>query len=567
MKHQQFAITVILVLLASILSAIVVDAQGPTGGKPTSPRTVMGTAFTYQGQLKQGGSPVSGNCDFQFALWDSQTGGAQIGTTQSKPNISVSGGLFTAQLDYGASAFDGSARYLDIQVSCPAGSGLWAPLSPRQPLTPAPYAVYAAQGPFWSLTGNGGTTPGTNFIGTTDNEPVEFRVNNTRALRLEPNATSPNIVGGYSGNAVDGGVQGATIGGGGAPNGNLIFYNHITGNYGTVAGGQGNTAGFEAAVAGGLWNAAWSTHTTVGGGIGNQASGDASTICGGAMNAATGKGAFVGGGGFDGTNWLANVAQGNGSVVSGGISNTVTGNYGTIAGGAYNTAAGMYSFVAGNRAKNSNASHNGVFLFSDSKGFDFTSVAADEFAVRSTGGVRFVTAINGNGDPIAGEQLAAGGSGWSTISDRNAKANFKDVDARTVLETVVKMPVQTWNYKTQDPSIRHMGPMAQDFYAGFQVGEDDKHINSVDADGVALAAIQGLYQVVQDKDAQLAAQQNEIAQLKKQNADFESRLAALEQLATTNGAPVRPNAETVPTTWVLLGGLFVLGWAGIRRRR
>jgi len=58
--------------------------------------------------------------------------------------------------------------------------------------------------------------------------------------------------------------------------------------------------------------------------------------------------------------------------------------------------------------------------------------------------------------------------------------------------------METWNYKAQDPSIRHIGPMAQDFYGAFSYGEDNKYINTLDADGVALAAIQGLYEVVKE---------------------------------------------------------------------
>ena len=67
----------------------------------------------------------------------------------------------------------------------------------------------------WSLTGNAGTTPGTNYLGTSDNQALELKVNGARALRLEPNATSPNLIGGYSGNWFTPGVYGATIGGGG----------------------------------------------------------------------------------------------------------------------------------------------------------------------------------------------------------------------------------------------------------------------------------------------------------------------------------------------------------------
>ena len=78
------------------------------------------------------------------------------------------------------------------------------------------------------------------------------------------------------------------------------------------------------------------------------------------------------------------------------------------------------------------------------------------------------------------------------LSDRALKANVAAVDGGDVLARLAQVPVSTWNYTSQDPSIRHMGPMAQDFYAAFGLGEDDRHITTVDADGVALAAIQGL---------------------------------------------------------------------------
>jgi Flp pilus assembly pilin Flp len=105
-------------------------------------------------------------------------------------------------------------------------------------------------------------------------------------------------------------------------------------------------------------------------------------------------------------------------------------------------------------------------------------------------------------------------AGASLSSDRNKKANFAAVNAREVLGRVVALPIETWNYLSQGPAVRHIGPMAQDFHAAFGVGEDDTHINMVDANGVALAAIQGLYQLVQEQEIQLTV--------------LEARLAALE---------------------------------------
>lgn len=138
---------------------------------------------------------------------------------------------------------------------------------------------------YWSLTGNSGTTPGTHFLGTTDNQALELRVNNVRALRLEPDATSPNVIGGYGGNSVTSGVQGATIGGGGWP----TLINRVTDDDGTVGGGSNNQAGDNSGTTSGRQGA------TVGGGGGNTASGFYATIPGGSDNIAEGSFSFAAG--------------------------------------------------------------------------------------------------------------------------------------------------------------------------------------------------------------------------------------------------------------------------------
>lgn len=107
-------------------------------------------------------------------------------------------------------------------------------------------------------------------------------------------------------------------------------------------------------------------------------------------------------------------------------------------------------------------------------------------------------------------------------SDRNIKANISTVEGREILERLANVPISSWNYKAEAASIRHIGPMAQDFRSAFGVGKDDKSIYNVDANGVALASIQGLYQLIQEKTERIAAQQQQIAAL-------EARLAALEQ--------------------------------------
>jgi hypothetical protein len=350
----------------------------------------------------------------------------------------------------------------------------------------------------WSLTGNPNTTPGPNFLGTTDNVALEVRVNSERALWLEPTTSTPNLIGGYGGNSVAGGVVGATIGGGGRAGG----INGATADFATVGGGKGNNAlGFAATIGGGETNAVLGFAATVGGGANNVAG----NVAGNAIFATVSGG-------------IANIASNEHATVGGGISNTASGKRATVPGGHENTAAGDYSFAAGRQAK---ADHDGAFVWGDSNDFDFASTANNQFSARATGGARFVSAIDGSGSPTAGVILNAGAGSWSSLSDRNQKEHFAPVDGQEVLACLGEIPITTWNYKSQDPSIRHIGPMAQDFYAAFGVGEDDTHISTLDADGVALAAIQGLYQMVQEQEAQIAA-------LQQQNAELEARLAALE---------------------------------------
>jgi hypothetical protein len=173
--------------------------------------------------------------------------------------------------------------------------------------------------------------------------------------------------------------------------------------------------------------------------------------------------------------------------------------------------------------------------------------------------------------------LATGSNSWASIptpSDRNLKENFVPVDGQEVLASLAEIPITTWNYKSQDSTIRHIGPVAQDFYAAFGLGEDDKHINTVDADGVALAAIQGLYQLLQEKEAQVASLRSQVTSLRSQVAsqqaeidDLGTRLAALEQQsAIRNPQPVLSRAEGSTIHLLLLAGLVVGGvWLTQRR--
>src|SRR5438132_2896222 len=100
------------------------------------------SSFTYQGRLTDGGTPANGNYDLQFALFDSLSGGAQVGSTQTLNTVAVSNGVFTVSLDFGASAFTGASRFLEISARPTGGS--FTLLTPRQQVTSTPYAIRSA---------------------------------------------------------------------------------------------------------------------------------------------------------------------------------------------------------------------------------------------------------------------------------------------------------------------------------------------------------------------------------------------------------------------------------------
>jgi trimeric autotransporter adhesin len=164
---------------------------------------------------------------------------------------------------------------------------------------------------------------------------------------------------------------------------------------------------------------------------------------------------------------------------------------------------------------------------------------------------------------------------WACTSDRDAKEGFTLVDGREVLARLAELPIASWSFRGADPAVRHLGPTAQDFHPPFGAGVDDKTISSLDADGVALAAIQGLYRVAQEKDAQLASlqqqsstQQEQIAALREQNVALEARLQAVEQKLGVSEVGAVPSGPSLPSSWPLLGGLALAGLAvGPRLRR
>jgi hypothetical protein len=492
--------------------------------------TAQGNTFTYQGRLTTGGSGYSGSAEFQATLWSVPSGGTVVASNApTAVLVDVTNGLFVLLLNFGAS-FPGADRWLQLEVR--TNLGAFTTLSPRQQLTPTPYALTAANASnltstlpasqlsgalpsanllgtysgaltlnnaansftgsgagltalnannlasgtvpdarlagnvartnqVWLLGGNAGTTAGTHFLGTTDNQPLEIKVNGQRVLRIEDNGDgsfdgnalpdgAPNMIGGSRLNSVAAGVVGATIGGGGATNySSLVFTNRIDSDFGTVSGGADNTILTDArfaTISGGHGNqiGSGSIHQTIGGGYGNliKRSGSAtigggeenhihtnsyySTISGGSNNRIYDEttGSVIGGGYLNGIGTNSNhsvVGGGNNndigtdsglSVIGGGSQNKIANSsvYATIPGGRSNSATN-YAFAAGRRAK---ANHTGSFVWGDAQNADVSSTGTNQFLIRASGGVGIGTTspnshlhVNGDGvDPSLRVQVS-----------------------------------------------------------------------------------------------------------------------------------------------------------------
>ena len=339
----------------------------------------QGTAFTYQGRLNNGTNVANGSFDLQFAIYDAASGGLKQAPFITNSATAVSNGLFTVTLDFGPGVFPGAARWLDIGVRTNGpGSPGFTLLSPRQALTATPYAIFAGgasnlvgavssanlagtyaqavtlnnpgnvfagngagvtnvnavtlnglgSGAFWQLGGNN-VSPG-QFLGSTNNQPVEINVNGQRALRLEPTAGgAPNVIGGSPANIIGAGLEGSSIGGGGS----AIYSNSVASSYSTVAGGYANSIrsnGFSSFVGGGFNN-------IIDGGI-NAA------IVGGGANLISGAGTtIIGGGEINRIHRLSHY-----SVIGGGQDNSIFDQSGhsVIAGGNANSIGTNATYVS-----------------------------------------------------------------------------------------------------------------------------------------------------------------------------------------------------------------------------
>ncbi len=414
-----------------------------------APLVAASTTMTYQGQLQDGGGPVSSNVDMSFVLYDAATGGNPVGDAVVVPGVTVSDGLFHVELDFG-DVFDGSPLWLAVTV---AGSEL----SPRQRLGAAPVAAFALagnEGPPGPEGPEGPQGPEGDSHWSTETwtSGIFFSGGNVGLGTSSPEAqlhVAGSAIFGNSVNRADGADSFVT---GGFFEDGMFLRNSVEAARSAIVGGKENLitlGGDNSFIGGGRGNVTDGERSFIGGGRGHTITGADAFIAGGVLNRADGANSFaagtrartnhdntfvwsdnsdemfftttgeaqfliraVGGVGI-GTNspqaeldvagslivglenaaqlngfaaGLNNTASGGRSFVGGGMNNEALGPNSFVAGGSSNSAGGSRSFAAGTRAK---AQHTATFVWADDANEDFSSTGQNQFMVRSTGGVGF----------------------------------------------------------------------------------------------------------------------------------------------------------------------------------
>lgn len=391
----------------------------------------------------------------------------------------------------------------------------------------------------WGLLGNSATNPSTNFLGTTDSVDLVFKSYGVERMRIKANGrlgfgTSTPLVGFHVMNT----------------NGVAFTGTHGTGSIPVSGAGSrmmwypGKSAFRAGYVASVQWDNGSVGQYSFAAGYNTIASGMYSVSFGQACSA-SGEGSF---------------AAGKGTISSGlysfaaGENPEATGNYGVAIGrggkanalgavaigyhpevyASYGLGLGNYVLVTGSNAVamgyHSHALHPGSFVFSDESvpTANTPSTAANQFLAKASGGFIFYT----NSTLTTGVTLPAGGGSWSTLSDRNSKENIVYADPLSYLSLLDSIDVYSWNYKSQDSNMIHIGPMAQDFYEVFKFGTDSTTINSGDFDGLNLVLLKALYirtEELRVQNLQITELNNELLLLQQKRKEMEFLLLELEK--------------------------------------
>jgi len=193
-------------------------------------------------------------------------------------------------------------------------------------------------------------------------------------------------------------------------------------------------------------------------------------------------------------------------------------------------ATGIYSIAIGSGA-NTNG-RDGSMVVGDDAYFQTAYSSADnQLTMRFIGGYRLWSSYP---DSTSGVYMRHGQSGWSNYCDRNKKENFEPIDGEWLLGKIKKIPVTKWNYKKTNIGDKYIGPMAQDFYAAFQLnGTDSLGINSISIDGINMAGVQALEKrtalMRSEFENRLISLTSDVEMIKKQNRDLISENMKLRE--------------------------------------
>lgn len=428
--------------------------------------SAQGAALTYRGNLQDHGQPAEGNYDIELTLYSAQSGGRAVAGPIILYGVPVHAGSFSTEADFGARSNGLDQAWVGVKVRA-AGSGDFAALDQRSPAS-----IDATSGTCssWALDGNAGNPAGS-YLGTADNQPLVLKANGQILATFigTTDSTPANSV--ALGNATS-----------------------ATG-YSDFAAGDGTNATGPAATALGA---------------GSQAIGHTSFAAG--QNAiATHDGSFV---------WADDSSNSSfGTTAVRQFLIRATGGVGIGTNDPSDTDLDVEG-THGLQAINTGSTSPAVFAWSQAssgvmRGVEGISSSPDGYGVlaenlASSGGTAlYVVSPDGTPQKLidTGSGAYLSGSGqWTNASDRNIKDGFAAIDVGNVLAKVVALPVTNWFYKTEGESVRHIGPVAQDFSAAFGLGNSDKAIGTVDEGGVALAAIQGLNKKLEDENLALKAQ-------------------------------------------------------------
>ena len=487
--------------------------------------------FSYQGRLNDGTNPATGLYDLRFALFNLPASGAQQVGQIILPATGVTNGLFDVALDFGSSVFNGDDRWIEVSVRT-NGNGAFSAMVPRQRIGSTPYAIRA---------GNATSVAAANITGVLHSSQLPFEV----AYRDGGNLfVGDQFV-----------IQGRVGIGTTTPNASL----EVRGPSGTSArltgpGGNGATvaldlATYDPAPEGSPNPAArliaYDRNYSADVEIQTKAPGAASNPMVSRLRIDSATGA-VG---------IGTTSPAGGLSVANALPTRTYSSYpqGIHLGGSIstdpNTAAIVLSGAANANGKAEIAFSTGVpgywrtigytrqydsIYISPNVGIGTANPVGQLEISNGKSSLRFLAGLL-NGTPHQGgftlsvknaDQPGANGilgidgeiqcTAVNLVSDRNRKENFEFVDSADVLEKVTQISITKWQYKGADGAdgVRHIGPMAQDFRAAFGLGRDDRSISSVDANGVALAAIQGLNQKVDLQAARIQELEGMIAELK-----------------------------------------------------